>query len=822
MLSLVRVVDLSDERGIFASFVLAELGADVVCVEPRGGSRSRAQAPFAGGARGAERSLFWWAYARGKRSVALDPEAEADRDGLLRLIDAADVLLESRTPGEMERLGLGYETLARRNPALVYVSVTPYGQTGPKARWAASDLTVFAAAGALWLMGDDDRAPVRISVPQAFLHAGAEAAAATLVALHERRRSGRGQHVDVSAQQAVTLATQSDIVSAALNSEGGARGGARIGEIQLRFSYPARDGHVSITHLFGNAFGPASKRLMEVVCEHGFCDERLRDKDWRAIAALIGRGAEPVATHERAKDAIAAWTASKTKAELLEIAMKRRLLVAPAWTLRDVAANDQLAARGYLQPLERPDGEGTARQLGAFVRQSGGSPTPAARRAPRLGEHTAAVLTEWSARERGTAAVAGPPSDGASSPLSGAARLPLAGVKILDFMWALAGPAATRMLADYGADVVRVESSAKQDPIRGGRPFVDRKFGFESGALFHGANASKRMLGLDLRRPGARDVVLDLVRWADVVCESFTAGAMTRMGLGYEVLREVNPDLVMLSTSLMGQTGPLAAFAGYGNLSAAIVGFHEMTGWPDRAASGPYGAYTDYVTPKFVAGAVLAALDRRDRTGEGVHLDLAQAEASLHFLAPALLDVLVNDADPSRRGNRDDRFAPHGCYPVAGDDQWLAIAVENDLGFRELSRALGREALADDARFRTADERQTNAEALDAAISELSRAHAGVELERRLQANGVACHLVQNSEAACADPQLLAREHFVRLESGDAYTIVEGTRSKLSRTPARIRRGVPTLGRDNWEILTELLGYDEARVAELAAAGVLE
>jgi crotonobetainyl-CoA:carnitine CoA-transferase CaiB-like acyl-CoA transferase len=369
---------------------------------------------------------------------------------------------------------------------------------------------------------------------------------------------------------------------------------------------------------------------------------------------------------------------------------------------------------------------------------------------------------------------------------------------------------------------VRIESSAKQDPIRGGRPFVDRKFGFENGALFHGANASKRMLGLDLRRPGARDVVLDLVRWADVVCESFTAGAMARMGLGYEVLREVNPDLVMLSTSLMGQTGPLANFSGYGNLSAAIVGFHEMVGWPDREASGPYGAYTDYVTPKFVAAAVLAALDQRDRTGEGVHLDLAQAEASLHFLAPAMLDVLVNDAEPSRRGNRDERFAPHGCYPVAGADRWIAIAVDGDRGFRELCRALGREALADDARFRTANERQTNAEALDAAIAELTRAHAGVELETRLQANGIACHTVQNSEAACADPQLLAREHFVRLESGDAYTIVEGTRSRLSRTPARIRRGVPTLGRDNWEILTELLGYDEARVAELAAAGVLE
>ena len=147
-------------------------------------------------------------------------------------------------------------------------------------------------------------------------------------------------------------------------------------------------------------------------------------------------------------------------------------------------------------------------------------------------------------------------------------------------------------------------------------------------------------------------------------------------------LLEVNPGLVMLSTSLMGQTGPLAKFSGYGNLSAAIVGFHEMTGWPDREACGPYGAYTDYVSPKFVASAILAALDQRHRTGEGVHLDLSQAEASLHFLAPAMLDALVNEADPTRRGKRDDLLAPHGCYPVAGDDRWIAIAVESDRGFR--------------------------------------------------------------------------------------------------------------------------------------------
>jgi crotonobetainyl-CoA:carnitine CoA-transferase CaiB-like acyl-CoA transferase len=815
MLSPYRVLDLSDHRGIFCSFLLAELGADVVCVEPPGGSAARSQGPFAGDVRGPECSLFWWAYARNKRSVVLDSESPGERDALLRLIESADVLVESRTPGEMERLGLGFEDLALLNPALVYVSVTPFGQTGPKADWTASDLTVFAASGALWLMGDEDRPPVRTSVPQSFLHAGAEAAAATLVALHERRRSGRGQHVDVSAQQAATLATQSDIVSAAVNSTGASRaaGGRKIGGLKLRISYPARDGHVSITHLFGRSIGPATARLMQVVCEDGFCDEALRDKDWIAIASLIAEGSESVETHDRAKQAIAAWTASKTKAELLEIAMKRKLLVAPASTMKDVASSEQLAERGYFQPLERPDEAGVARQLGAIVRSLGRTEPPA-RRAPRIGEHTAKILTER--REP----VSTSPAPAVRS--SEEADLPLAGVKILDFMWAIAGPAATRMLADYGAQVVRVESASKPDAIRGGRPFVDRKFGSETGAIFHGTNASKLMLGLDLAKPESREVVLDLVRWADVVCEAFTPGTMARLGFGYDELLEVNPSLVMLSTSLMGQTGPLAKFAGFGNLSAAIVGFHEMTGWPDREACGPYAAYTDYVCPKFVASAILAALDQKDRTGKGTHLDLSQAEAALHFLAPAMLDALVNDADPTRRGNRDDLLAPHGCYPVAGEDRWIAIAVESDRGFQDLCRMLGRDALASDPRFATANDRLKNARDLDASVAELTRECDGGELEARLQVLGIACHTVQNSAAACSDPQLRERGHFVRLESHEAYTIVEGTRSKLSRTPARIRGGVPTLGRDNWEILTDLLGYDEARMAEIAVAGVLE
>ena len=299
MLSSYRVLDLSDERGIFCAYLLAHLGAEVIAIEPPGGSSARRRAPFARDSGEPEDSLCWWAYGRGRQSLTLDLSTSAGRERCLELAADADFLIESFEPGRMAGLGLDYQALSERNPGLIVVSISPFGQTGPKAHWPATDLTVWAACGAHSLAGDDDRAPVRTTVPQAFLHAGADAAGAALIALQERHKSGRGQHVDVSAQQSSAQAALG-----AMQGEPNRgnltvlrmAGGLKV-PLPIRLTWPCRDGYVAITFLFGPAFTEPNRRLLKWVHEHGACSTEDLERDWGAeIAAIVSTQAPPIST----------------------------------------------------------------------------------------------------------------------------------------------------------------------------------------------------------------------------------------------------------------------------------------------------------------------------------------------------------------------------------------------------------------------------------------------------------------------------------------------------------------------------------------------
>lgn len=812
LLSPYTVLDLSDERGLLCGTIFGDLGADVIHVEAPGGSSARRIGPFRGDLQDPEASLHWWVHTRNQRSVALDLATGEGRDTLRRLARSADFLIESFAPGAMAKWGLGYDELAAENPGLIYVSISPFGASGPKASYADSDLVILAAGGPLAITGDDDRAPVRIGVPQAYAHAGAEAAAAALVAHHERLRSGKGQHVDVSAQQAVTLATQSTILASAIGFVPSMRfaGGVRLGPLVSRMVYPAKDGHLSITFLFGSAIGPATKRLMHYIYEHGGCDEATRDKDWVGFLEQIMTGEEPWSEYDRVKDVVTDFTRTRTKAELFAAGLERNLLIAPVATIEDVVRSEQLASRQYFQPIEHQDLGATVRYPGPFARFSD-TPIAYRRRPPRIGEHTEEVL-------KGAAEVRRQPTVN-REPRTG--ELPLSGVKVLDFMWAIAGPAATRFLADFGATVVRVESATRIDVCRTLPPFVNAEQGAENSVLFHNSNAGKLMLSLDLTTPEGRAVILDLVRWADVVTEAYSPKVMRGFGLDYGALCAVNPRIIMLSTCLMGQTGPLASFAGFGNLAAAITGFYDLCGWSDRAPAGPFGAYTDYIAPRFNAVAILAALDYRRRTGRGQYIDLAQAEAALHFLGPAILDYTVNGRVESRNGNAHAHASPHGVYAAAGDDCWVAIAAMTDAHWHALCAVIDRNDLAHDARLATVAGRRAHADEVDTAITAWTTARSMQVAEQALQERGVPASAVQNSTELCADEQLRHRAHFTTLAHPTlGTTCVESTRAHLSRTPARAAAAAPLLGADNQHVLQEILGYSDDRITELAIAGV--
>jgi crotonobetainyl-CoA:carnitine CoA-transferase CaiB-like acyl-CoA transferase len=406
-------------------------------------------------------------------------------------------------------------------------------------------------------------------------------------------------------------------------------------------------------------------------------------------------------------------------------------------------------------------------------------------------------------------------------PLPADPSLPLTDLKILDLSWVGVGPITVKYLADHGATVVRVESHTRLDVVRLGPPWHEARPGIERSQFYASWNTSKYGLALDLSQPEAREIVRRLVVWADVVVESFTPHVMRGWGLSWGDLRLLNPRLVMMSTCLQGQTGPHAEYPGYGQLMAALSGFYEISGWADRAPAPPYGAYTDFIVPRLAAAALLAAIDHQRWTGEGQYLDVSQFEAALHFLAPALLDHELGGRVAVRDGNRSDHAAPHGAYPCAGDDRWIAISVRGDAEWRALATALDRPAWLADPRFATHADRLGAADGLDALIADATRSHDARELMDRLQAAGIAAGIVQSCLDLHADPVLAGWDFFQWLEHpARPPGPYEGHALRLEATPGQLRWAAPTLGEHTALVLRELLGMSEEEIARLVESGV--
>lgn len=804
-----RVLDLTDVRGQVAGMMLGDLGADVVRVEPADGSAARQVGPLLAEGPESERSLSFAAYNRNKRSLVLDFATEEGRARFLELVRGADFVLDSGPPSLLDEAGLDHAMLLEANPQLVHVRVTPFGSDGPAADWPAADLTLAALAGSMSLQGDRDRAPLRLSVPQAWRHAGSEAAVAAMIGHARVRTTGKGVFIDVSAQSALTWTMLNGLTAEPIQGFDYERNAAKlqIGPKDLELAHPAKDGHV-VTLITTESF----KKLTPILLEAGTIDEAfLAREDWDSYSQRIFSNGELKVSLQELDATVDSYLETKTKRELFLPGLEKGLTIAPVMTLDDMLTFEQLEDRAYFHEVELPGG-GSARTPGPFARSSL-QPFEIERRAPRLGEHTDEILRELDAAPRERTPLR------ESTPVP---EYPLEGLKVADFSWVGVGPISGKYLADHGANVIRIESSVKADNLRTAGPYKDDQRGWNRSQFFGEFNTSKRSLTVDMKHERSREITGRLIEWADVILESFTPGAVDRLGIGYEAARAVNPSVVMVSTCLMGQTGRIANMAGYGYHAAAVAGFFDLTGWPDRPPVGPWNAYTDTVAPRFLTTTLLAALDHRRRTGEGQHIDLGQMEAALHFLAPELLARQTTNLEITRNGNRSRDAAPQGAYPCAGEDEWLAIAVEDDAQWAALRRALGDPEWARDPKLETVAGRLAAHDAIDAELAAWTRERKPREAMAVLIDAGVPAGHVQRSSDLQNDPQYAHRgfyRHFDHAEMGRIP--YSGHQFRISGYDNGPRYASPLIGEESFEVLAEELGFEAEEVADLMASGVV-
>ena len=806
MLSPYRVLDLTTERGHFAGRLLADLGADVIKVEPPQGDPARRRGPFVDDIPGPDRSLRWLAWNSNKRSITIDLSDSDGQDQFRQLAQSADLVLESFAPGHLDGLGLGYGTLSATNPGLILVSISPFGQSGPYRDYQATDIVYWAMSGNMSISGEPSAPPAHVSDnSQSYLHAGGDAAIGALIALTQRERTGHGQHVDQSILEATSRGLYQITGSWDMTGRNLARGERpTVGGADLPWTWPCRDGHV----IWLCPAGPGSSRRLDGF--FAWLDEigegrelravdweelpldHMSDDDWKPLGRLIAQ-----------------LFVKRTKRELYEAATRHDFLLYPSANSADTLANRQLEARGFWRDVEHPAIGRSIRVPGAIAR--GDRSIPASTHpAPTLGQHNRDLLSDISPKSV--------MSNGVNPVVSDAK--PLEGIKIADFGWFMVGPLTIKPFSDFGADVIHVESTARLDALRIVGPFQDDVVDPERCGEYAQVRTGGRAINLNLATEEGMEVARRLVEWADIVFDNFSAGAMKRMGLGPDAVRALNPNAIVLNCSGQGQDGPHANGKGGGGHYAALAGFNELTGWPEDEP-GYLSAYTDFIAPRFNVPLLLAALDHRRRTGEGRYLDVSQFEAGVHWLTPSILDYAVNERVANRNGNRQPDAAPHGAYRCAGD-RWCVIAVTTDEEWRSFCDVIDAPALAADPHFATLEGRKSNEDELDREVEQWTIERDAFEVMERLQGRGVPAGVVQKGEDVLEhDPQLRHRNFYQRLDHPALGTYRAPQASfRLSEAPCELQRA-RLLGEDTYEVLSQSLGYDEAEIERFALGGAL-
>ena len=797
-----RVVDLTDETGHLAGRILADLGAEVLKIEPPGGDAARRLGPFIGGEPHPDAGAQWLARNLGKRSVVLDLDAAADRERLQALLREADVLLETCTPAARERLGLGADALRALNPRLVSCSITPYGRSGPKAELRGSDLTALAASGNLFMTGDADRAPVRCSMPVTHYHGAAEAALGVLFALWHRDRTGAGQQVDVALQELMLMPSMTNPAQAWVQGNRGQRSGNfnRVGQTIQQEIWPCKDGFVSFALRGGPARIPGLIAMTKYMDEHGMAPPVLKDRDWTKYNnnLLTQDEVDAIAAP------FAAFFKTKTMQELYDAACSRRLMLAPANTEREVLQSRQLAARKFF--TERAPSPARRERVRLPSRFAEFPQARVGERAPTLGDATGFANAARFAEPRAASAAAG----------AGV----FAGLKILEFGAGAAVPLATRYFADQGATVVKIESRQRPDFLRTLRDDGSGKL--DNSLFFACINPNKLSCGLNMKDPHATDLAKRLIGWADLVIENFAPGVMEKWGLSYAAIKDQFPGLIMVSTCLWGQTGPERAYPGFGGQGSALAGFNYLTGWGDREPLGPFGTITDSISPRYAVVATIAALLHRARTGEGAYIDVSQVETGIYGLSEWLVGYEASGNTAGRAGNRSPHAAPHGVFPCAGEDRWIAIAAHDDDDWRRLVAAMGSPAWASAPALASLDGRLRAVEEIERHLAEWTRSQEAPALAEQLQRAGLDVAPVADMQDLLVDPQLAHRGHFTELTHPVVGRyMVEAMGLRFSAAPMQFNRPAPLLSADSKETYCGLLGMSEAEFEELSASGAL-
>jgi crotonobetainyl-CoA:carnitine CoA-transferase CaiB-like acyl-CoA transferase len=749
----VRVIDMADEKGEMCGRFLADLGADVIRVEPSGGARSRRLPPFHGAT-----SLSFAVRNANKRGVTVELDASADRERLLALLESADVWIETTRPGTLAALGLGPDDVLARNPQLVITSITDFGQTGDYRDWQGNDAVHAAMSGILSRSGLAGRDPLPAPRGMAYETTAIQAAWATLVAYWNRLETGRGDHVDFSVLEAA-MQTMDPAYGTASVSRGSALPSTRgRPEAGLYPIFPCVDGHVRVVVL--------------------------APRQWRAMRAWLG---EPAAFQDERYDAIparleasaelhelyAALFAGMTKDAIAAEGQARGVPVAPVLGVSEVLASDHFASRGAFVDAEVAPG--VRGRLPSGFLEIDGERIGVRHRAPEPGEHNDDLLGEPSGRRRPAR------SSSNDAPL----RRPLAGLRVIDFGIIVIGNEIGRLLADQGADVIKIENRAFPDAARVG-------YGGKLSHSFVAGSRNKRSLGVNLRTPEGVALLKRLVAGADVVLENFKPGTLEKLGLGYETLRAVKPDIVMLSTNALGSSGPWSRWLGYGPIVRCVSGIASLWRYPDDelAFGEPTTIYPDHYGARLCATAALAALIRRRRTAAGARIESAQAEMIVNQLADVFLAASLG-AEP---------VAPAGVYPCAGDDEWCVVSVDNDEQRLALRRVLG-----------------------DLPLPEWTRTRSPRKVMETLQAAGVPAGMMMRPDDHEQDPHLLSRGVFRELEQPGLGVVrmEDGPFRSRGVPPVRVSPA-PQHGEHTREICASVLSLSQPEIEALLAAGVLE